>query len=192
MAPVTHRVLSGDEIRDVIAQSFAGRLHWLDEHGLPSTAFDNPAFRAFVERLGDLAQSGEIPLLAMGLYCGDVPVSLQWGFVHGGRYYAYVAARNPEFDHYSPGRLHLEDVVRTCHERGIAVCDFLAPAARYKLTWTHEMTEVVDVAMPFTLVGRIVLDVWNRRLRATAKTYYARLPARVRRLVRQFVTGRPQ
>src|SRR4029453_11457044 len=101
-----------------------------------------------------------------------------------GRYYAYIAARNPEFDQYSPGRLHLEDVIRTCHAQGIEVCDFLAPAAPYKLTWTDEMTEVADVAMPFTLRGRVVLDLWNRRLRATAKTYYSRPPLQGPRLRR--------
>jgi CelD/BcsL family acetyltransferase involved in cellulose biosynthesis len=192
LAPVTHRILSGDDIRAVIQESLEGRLRWLDEHGLTSTAFDNPAFRRFVERVAELGRTGDLPLLAMGLYCGDVAVALQWGFVHHGRYYAYVAARNPEYDPYSPGRLHLEDVVRTCHEKGIAVCDFLAPAARYKLTWTDDATEVVDVALPFTLVGRVVLDLWNRRLRTAAKTYYARLPARLRRLVRQLVTRKDE
>jgi CelD/BcsL family acetyltransferase involved in cellulose biosynthesis len=187
---VTSRVFSVEEIDQAIELSLAGRLRWLDEQGLTSTAFDDPAFRTFVERVAELGRRGEIPLLAMGLYCGDVPVSLQWGFVHGGRYYAYVAARNPEFDAYSGGRLHLEDVVHTCHGRGIAVCDFLAPAVRYKLTWTDEVTPVVDVAFPFSIMGRVVLDVWNRRLRVTAKKYYSRLPASLRRVVRQTLAPR--
>jgi CelD/BcsL family acetyltransferase involved in cellulose biosynthesis len=191
LAPVTHRIVVGDEIREIVDLSLAGRLRWLDEQGLTSTAFDDPAFRAFVARVAELGGRGELPLLAMGLHCGEVAVSLQWGFVHRGRYYAYVAARNPEFDPYSPGRLHLEDVVRTCYEQGIAVCDFLAPAARYKLSWTDDAVEVVDVAIPFTVRGRLVLDLWNRRLRTAAKTYYGRLPASVRRFVRQFVSGTP-
>jgi CelD/BcsL family acetyltransferase involved in cellulose biosynthesis len=189
LGPVEHRVFAGDRIREVIDLSLAGRLRWLDEQGLASTAFDDPGFRPFVGRIGELGRRGEIPLLAMGLYCGDVPVSLQWGFIHRGRYYAYIAARNPEFDAYSPGRLHLEDVIRTCHDRGIPICDLLAPMVRYKLTWTEQATEVVDVALPFSLRGRIVLDLWNRRLRVAAKTYYGRLPARLRRLVRRLRTG---
>lgn len=189
IAPVTHRVFSGDGLREVIDESFKGRLRWLDQHGLTSTAFDNPAFPAFLERVRELGRRGELELLAMGIYCGDDPMSFQWGFVHCGRYYAYIGARNTDFDDYGPGRLHMEDIIRTCHERGVYLCDFLAPAVRYKFSFTDEATEVVDVALPFSLVGRIVLDVWNRRLRSAAKSYYTRLPAPLRRLVRQLVTG---
>src|SRR5262245_30639713 len=191
LGSVTHRVLAGEEILKVIELSLAGRLRWLDEQGFTSTAFDDPAFRGFVESVGELGRRGELPLLAMGLYCGDVPVSLQWGFVHRGRYYAYIAARNPEFDPYSPGRLHLEDVIQTCHGRGIPICDLLTPAARYKLTWTDEATEVVDVAVPFSLRGRVVLDLWNPRLPTAATAYCTALPTRVRPPPRQFVGGSP-
>jgi CelD/BcsL family acetyltransferase involved in cellulose biosynthesis len=189
IAPVSHRVFEGDGLREVIAQSFQGRLRWLDQHGFTSTAFDNPAFYRFLERVRELGRRGELDLLAMGIYCGDEPMSFQWGFVHRGRYYAYIGARNPAFDDYGPGRLHMEDIIRTCHERGVLLCDFLAPAVRYKFTFTDQATEVVDVAVPFTLVGRIVLDMWNRRLKATAKTFYTRLPERLRRFVRQLVTA---
>ena len=112
-------------------------------------------------------------------------MSLQWGFVQSGRYYAYIAARNPEYDAYSPGRLHLQDVIHTCHQRGIAVCDFLAPAAPYKLTWTDTMTEVVDIAVPFSLTGRVWLDLWNRRLRSVVKRRYTQLPLGIRRMLRR-------
>jgi len=187
VAPVSHRVYSGAEIREAIRQSFDGRLRWLDDHGVPSTAFADPAFRPFIEAVGERAAHGELPLLAMGLHCGDVPVSLQWGFVQGGRYYAYIAARNPDYDAYSPGRLHMQDVIQSCYERGIAVCDFLAPAASYKLTWTDTATEVVDVAVPFSLTGRLWLDLWNRRLRSAIKQRYAQLPLGLRRILRRVV-----
>jgi CelD/BcsL family acetyltransferase involved in cellulose biosynthesis len=189
-APVTHRVVDNDDIANVIAESFEGRLRWLEQQGLPSTAFDDPVFRAFVERIGELGRRGELTLLAMGLYCGDVPVSLQWGFVHGGRYYAYIAARNPDFDAYSPGRIHLEEVIRTCHARGIEVCDFLAPGARYKFTWTDDATEVLDIAVPFSFKGRLLLDLWNRRLRVMAKAVYARLPPSLRQIAMRLLRGK--
>lgn len=189
-APVTHRVMDNDDITKVIAESFEGRLRWLEQQGLPSTAFDDPVFRAFVERIGDLGRRGELALLAMGLYCGDVPVSLQWGFVHRGRYYAYIAARNPDYDAYSPGRIHLEEVIRTCHARGIEVCDFLAPGARYKFTWTDDATEVLDIAVPFTFKGRLLLDLWNRRLRVMAKAVYAQLPPSLRQTVMRLLRGK--
>jgi CelD/BcsL family acetyltransferase involved in cellulose biosynthesis len=189
-APVTHRVMNDDDITKVIAESFEGRLRWLEQQGLPSTAFDDPVFRAFVERIGDLGRRGELALLAMGLYCGDAPVSLQWGFVHRGRYYAYIAARNPDYDAFSPGRIHLEEVIRTCHARGIEVCDFLAPGARYKFTWTDDATEVLDIAVPFSFKGRLLLDLWNRRLRVAAKAVYAQMPPALRQTVMRLLRGK--
>jgi CelD/BcsL family acetyltransferase involved in cellulose biosynthesis len=191
IAPVSHRVATGDDVWQVIDESFEGRLRWLDEHGIPSMAFGHPAFSAMLSGIRDRAQRGELSLLAMGLYCGQDPVSLQWGFIHRGRYYAYIAARNPAFDAYSPGRLHLEDVVRTCFERGIAICDFLAPAVRYKLTWTDEATEVTDIAVPFSLTGRLWLDVWNRRLRPAIKGRYLQLPLWIRRRIRRIASDAP-
>jgi CelD/BcsL family acetyltransferase involved in cellulose biosynthesis len=188
IAPVSHRVAAGDDVRRIIDESFEGRLRWLDEHGIPSMAFGHPAFGAMLGGIRALAQRGELTVMAMGLYCGDEPVSLQWGFVHRDRYYAYIAARNPEFDAYSPGRLHLEDVIRTCFERGIGVCDFLAPAARYKLTWTEQATRVVDIVVPFSLNGRLWLGLWNRRLRPAIKSQYGRLPRWLRRRIRRMAS----
>ena len=188
IAPVSHRVATGDDVHRVIDQSFEGRLQWLDEHGIPSMAFGHPAFSAMLAGIRDLAQRRELSLLAMGLYCGDDPVSLQWGFVHRDRYYAYIAARNPAFDEYSPGRLHLEDVIRTCFERNIQICDFLAPAARYKLTWTETATDVTDVAVPFTVAGRLWLDAWSRRLRPAIKNRYTQLPLWLRRHIRRIAS----
>jgi CelD/BcsL family acetyltransferase involved in cellulose biosynthesis len=185
IAPVTHRVADGGDLDGVIAQSCAGRLRWLDEHGIPSMAFGHPAFPDLLAGLRRLAQQGDLTVLAMGLYCGDVAVSLQWGFVHRGRYYAYIAARDPAFDACSPGRLHLEDVIRTCFERDIAICDFLAPSVPYKLTWTDRATEVVDIAVPFSFGARLWLDAWNRRLRPAIKSRYAQLPVWLRRRIRQ-------
>jgi CelD/BcsL family acetyltransferase involved in cellulose biosynthesis len=188
IAPVSHRVATGDDVWQVIDQSFEGRLHWLDEHGIPSMAFGHSAFSAMLAGIRGLAERSELSLLAMGLYCGGDPVSLQWGFIHRDRYYAYIAARNPAFDDYSPGRLHLEDVIRTCFERNIEICDFLAPAARYKLTWTETTTDVTDVAVPFTLAGRLWLDAWSRRLRPALKDRYTQLPLWLRRRIRRIAS----
>jgi len=182
---VTHRVAAGDDVRRIIDDSFEGRLRWLDANGIPSMAFGHPAFAAMLDSIRAAERRGELSVLAMGLYCGDAPVSLQWGFLHRDRYYAYIAARNPAFDACSPGRLHLEDVIRTCFARGIAVCDFLAPAVPYKLTFTEQATEVVDIAVPFTLAGRFWLGAWNRRLRPAIKRHYLGLPLWLRRRVRR-------
>ena len=70
---------------------------------------------------------------------------------HNGRYYAYVATWAPEIEEASPGKLHLEEVIRACHERGIGVADFLMPAARYKFTWTDKAMPVADYALPLSL-----------------------------------------
>jgi CelD/BcsL family acetyltransferase involved in cellulose biosynthesis len=185
VGPISHRVVAGDDLERIIDGSFEGRLRWLDEHGIPSMAFGHSAFGEMLRGVRELAQRDEVSVLAMGLYCGDVAVSLQWGFTHRGRYYAYIAARNPDFDPYSPGRLHLEDIIRTCFERRIEICDFLAPSVPYKLTFTEHAAEVVDIAVPFTIAGRLWLDAWDRRMRPTLKSRYLRLPLWLRRRIRR-------
>jgi hypothetical protein len=67
----------------------------------------------------------------------------------------------------------------------------LAPAVPYKLTWTDQATDVVDIAVPFTLAGRLWLDGWNRRLRPALKSRYAQLPLWLRRRIRRMASDMP-
>ncbi|MEJ1159393.1 GNAT family N-acetyltransferase [Prosthecomicrobium sp. N25] len=174
---VEHRIFSPAALREALAVGFEKRLQTLEEKGLTSTAFMDPGFRAFVDGLPD---APGLEILAMGLMADEVPISVQWGFLHQGRYYAYITARDPGYDEVSPGKLHLEDIMRVLSERGVATADLLAPAVPYKFLWTDSACEVVDVAVPFGIVGRFWLDGWSRRLRPRLRDAFLALPARIR------------
>lgn len=178
---VVHEVITDpEERRRVIDRAFGLRLELLEEEGHTSRAYNDPAFRRLVAHVAGDA-SGGLELLVMRLSIGGQDLAIQWGFVHNGRYYAYVAARSTLHEDASPGRLHLAHVIETCKARGLAVADLLAPAAPYKLCWTSESMQIADWSLPLTWRGRIVLDLWNRRLRPASRRVLLGLPLVLRR-----------
>jgi CelD/BcsL family acetyltransferase involved in cellulose biosynthesis len=72
---------------------------------------------------------------------------------------------------------------------GLEVVDLLAPAVRYKLDWTKRTAEIQDYAVPFTWRGRLVLDLWHRRLRPAAKRTFVRLPTGLRQRLARGLRG---
>jgi CelD/BcsL family acetyltransferase involved in cellulose biosynthesis len=94
-----------------------------------------------------------------------------------------MTARNPAFDQYAPGKLHIDYALKDSFALGLEVYDLLAPAAPYKLDWTKRVDQIQDYAVPFTWRGRLVLDGWQRRLRPAAKRTFLRLPKRLRQVI---------
>jgi CelD/BcsL family acetyltransferase involved in cellulose biosynthesis len=165
-------------IQTLVLRAHAGRERWLAEQGLTSRAFRDASFVDFA-REAARPESGLTPL-AMSLTLDGRPIADQWGFVFNNRYYAYVATWTPEFEEASPGKLHLEEVIRCCHERGVRVADFLMPAARYKFTWTDQAMPVADYALSLTLFGQLQSSLWSAGLRPALKRLALRLPAALR------------
>ena len=151
----------------------------MEQLGKSTDAFRDPDFGRFVARFADAADTG-IEILAVALRHGGKPIAEQWGFVHKGRYYAYVASWDPAYEEASPGKLIMEEVLRACHARGVEVADFLMPAARYKLTWAEAATPVYDIVLPLTLRGRLTAKLWTGWLRPVAKQAVLALPGSVR------------
>src|SRR5262249_13595100 len=110
------------QVREVIERSFAGRLQWLNERGKTSAAFRNDDFRALVV---SLPEAPGIRLRAFALRHGGNVIAQQWGFVHAGRYYAYISARDPAFDTFSVGRIHLGRVIEACYSDGLAALELM-------------------------------------------------------------------
>lgn len=178
---LTHQVAtSTDEIRAVIARTLAGRAGRLRDQGLTSRAFTDPGFAAFCT---SLAGRADTQLLAMSLRHGGQPIAEQWGFVHRGRYYAFVASRDFEQSEESPGKLHLRDVMEACFSKGLATADLLVPIMPYKLTWASGVTEVADYALPLTLKGAAGIAIWDQGLRPWAKKLVLGLPKALRSLL---------
>lgn len=182
-APLTaHSYTTAAGIGALIRSSFEGRTDWLDREGLSSRAFRDPDFGRFVARFADAADTG-IEILAVALRHGETPIAEQWGFVHKGRYYAYVASWDPAYEEASPGKLIMEEVLRVCHARGVAIADFLMPAARYKLTWAEQATPVYDIVLPLTVRGRLTAKLWTGWLRPVAKQAVLALPVSLRTML---------
>ncbi len=180
---LAHRVLTDPaEVSALVERAHCGRERWLETQGLTSRAFRDPSFGAFVRAVASSGDGGEhgIAVMAMTLSLDDRPVADQWGFVFNNRYYAYVATWAPEFEEASPGKLHLEEVIRACKERGVDVADFLMPAVRYKFTWTDRATPVADYALPLSFLARLEASLWSGRVRPALKRMALRLPASLR------------
>lgn len=183
-----HRVLTDPaDIAALVKRTHSGRERWLAENGLTSRAFRDASFGDFTARL---AENDDLPIMAMSLTLDGRSLADQWGFVHGGRYYAYVATWTPEFEEASPGKLHLEQVIRACHERGLSVADFLMPAARYKFTWTSDAVTVADYALPLSFRARLQLSLWSGHLRPWLKRLTLRLPVGLRSRIARLLLRR--
>lgn len=171
----------------LIEQCFLDRADWLEAGGLSSTAFADPSFTDIVRGLaGDgAAPPVTVMRLALDRGGGSEPdtVSLHWGFDHGDRYYCFMAAKNPAFDAFSPGRLHLEDVVSACAGRGIATVDFLPPAMAYKSSQATGAVTVSAFGLPLTLRGRLTINGWHGYLRPAIKKAVLATPASIRRMI---------
>ena len=185
-----------EELGATISECFERRASWLEAGGMSSSAFADPLFRKLVERLGR-AEHGSLGLRAMRLSLtrpdgARSDLSLHWGFVHNAVYTAYMAAKNPELDAFSPGRLHLEDLLKACAAEGIHTVDFLAPQIPYKRSFATRTVEIETLALPLTLRGRLSVTGWHGTLRPALKSLAAKLPQGLRRLALRVASAGPR
>ncbi len=182
---VTHLVATSQvALADVIGRTLEGRAGRLRDQGLSSRAFRDKAFARFCAAL---PARSDIELLAMSLQHGNEPIAEQWGFVHGGRYYAFMASRDFSHSEESPGKLHLGEVIRTCAARGLVGADLMVPVMPYKLTWATEVVRVADFALPVTPRGAVVIAIWDMRLRPLLKGLVLGMPVWLRSLLMQAI-----
>lgn len=188
-APLEHRVVTDPaEQRELIARTLAGRAERLKDQGLTSRAFSNGGFLPFCQ---SLVGRSDVQLMAFSLTHGGKPIAEQWGFVHAGRYYAYVASRDFSNSEESPGKLHLSEIIRACSDHGLIGCDLGVPAMPYKLTWATETVAVRDYALPITPKGWLLIQFWDVWLRPAIKAQVLRMPASWRsRMMRLIGRGR--
>ena len=175
---VAHRiVVRPSEQLGLIERTLGGRADRLREQGLTSRAFRDGDFTAFCKSL--VARS-DLSILAFSLSHQGRPLAEQWGFVHGGRYYAYVASRDFSHSDESPGKLHLAEILQACAERGLKGCDLGVPAMPYKLTFATETVIVRDYALPVTPRGWAMIRLWDMWMRPGLKRLVLALPAGLR------------
>jgi CelD/BcsL family acetyltransferase involved in cellulose biosynthesis len=180
---VSHRVERRSAGMDAaLANCFDLRSTWLESKGLTSTAFAHPAFADLILGLADPTVH-EIDVLSMMLMLDDQPISIHYGFLHNRRYYAFMAARNPQFDGSSPGKVHLEHVLAACHALGVETVDLLAPEMPYKMVWATGTVETSDYGTTWSWRGWLAIDVWRRHARPLSRSVFLALPGVVRQKV---------
>jgi len=183
-APLTHHLIrGGEEMAELIKRAYDGREAWLERLGITSRAFRDDEFQSFLKRFTEPEKTNGIETIAMALRHGDTPVSDQWGFVYRGRYYAFMATWNPDYEPFSPGRLHLDEVIRTCFAEGYKVADFMIPAASYKMSWTKDAAPVRDHVLALSPRGRAYTSLWLNFARPLAKRIAFALPPTIRGLL---------
>lgn len=176
-----HHVRRGGEaLREAMLRTIAGRAGRLEEQGLTSRAFSDPAFAAFCSSLVD---HPEIELMAMSLTLDGVPLSEQWGFAHNGRYSIFMTTRDFGSSEESPGKLHMKDVMEAAFAQGLKTVDFMTPIMPYKLTWCRQVSVVNDYALAITPRGMLLIHLWDRTLRPLAKHAFSQLPQGFRQFV---------
>jgi CelD/BcsL family acetyltransferase involved in cellulose biosynthesis len=181
LGQVTHEVKSsGAAAQAIINQSLDLRIKQMGEQGATSRAFRSDLFAPIVANLVD-TEASDLDVLAMALKLDGSNVAAQFGFVHNRRYYCYMVGRDGRYDEMSPGILHMEEALNACVEEGLLIADFLAPAVAYKQTFADHQTPIADHALALTLRGRMLVDVWQQRLRPFAKSVLDRMPVGMRR-----------
>lgn len=170
-----------DEVAAIMTEAFEGRLVWLQENAKTTPAFRDGTFRHLLDMIPKSSIAGQ--LIGFRLRTENETISAQWGFLHQKRYYAYISARNPAFDDFSAGRVHLGMVLEACWERGIEIVELMAPASDYKLNWTKSLRRIDDFGLPLTPGGYLYLEVWRRHGRAAVKRLYETLPENLRRSI---------
>lgn len=178
---IEHVVIEGPQTADLLAQCFDDRHAWLSDHGYSSEAFRDSHFKSFVTGLAEHAES--LGLVAFVLKVDGEVAALQWGFVRGGCYYAFMSCRNAEFEQFSVGRVHLRYIIEFCHRTGLNTLDLMVPASSYKLNWTKTTEHVVDLIWPWTTKGFLVLDLVERKVRPVVKHWLNQTPQALRKPV---------
>jgi CelD/BcsL family acetyltransferase involved in cellulose biosynthesis len=172
----------------MLTQAFDARLDWMQQHARTSPAFRDPDFRALVE---GLITAVDMDLLGFSFASKDSELSTQWGFSYLGRYYAYMSGKNPRFDEFSPGRLHLGMVIEACKNRNIDILELMAPASDYKLTWSDRTRRLHNIVMPFTVHGYMLLNIFTGKLLPATRSASRLLPHAVRKcLLNPLLTNR--
>ena len=176
---ISHQVIAdvGPE-SPLIANTFDDRLTWMELGGKTTPAFRDPDFRPLLEGL----PKADPPLQLLGFEFktkSDI-ISAQWGFRHKNRYYAYMSARNLDFDRFSPGQVHLGMVIKASHDLNIEVIEMMAPASDYKLKWTKATKRLDDVSLTLTPKGFLYLNLWRGNFRKLFKWVFEHIPDRAR------------
>lgn len=177
----------GRELDRLIARASQRRREWLDARGMSSPAFRLAEHAQVLHGGADWGLDAE--RIGFELNLDGQPIADQWGFLHRDRYYAYMSAFDPAFEHLSPGKLQLAQVVEEAMTLGIGGIEMLTPASDYKLVWTDGTRELVNATLAWSGGARLRHAIWDGGIRPALKAAYYALPASVSGLIAGLLHG---
>lgn len=176
--PATHAVVSapGEPLDRLLRWTFEERVDWLHNNARTSPAFRDAQFKSLLLSL----PGTDIELVGFALEGADTFIAAQWGFRYLNKYYAYLSARNPAYDAFSPGRIHLGMVIDACKASGLDGLELMAPPAAYKLDWSRQTRSMATHSMAFNARGYWALELLANRIEPMARRASRALPHWVR------------
>lgn len=115
-------------------------------------------------------------LLISSLSAGGVLVAAHFGGLADDGVYSWVAAYDPAYARYSPGRLLLEDLLRECHGRGHREFDFGIGHSDYKWHYASHSRVLGPLGKPpLALALRKEAKVAAKKVLARWPALYARV-----------------
>lgn len=176
--PTTHYVVCdrGERLDRLLRWTFEERVDWLHNNARTSPAFRDAQFKTLLLSLPDTS----IALMGFALEGTDTFVAAQWGFRYLNKYYAYLSARNPAYDAFSPGRIHLGMVIDACKAAALDGLELMAPPAAYKLDWSRQTRGMATHSMAFSARGYWALELLSNRIEPMARRASRALPHWVR------------
>lgn len=163
---------------------------WQRSLGLPPTFGGRGGRAAFYERLTrtlppdaepETEPDAELDVVVTGLLVDGRTVAGLWGVVFRNRFLFLVTSYDPGWAAFRVGRLLMEDVVRACIGRGLAVFDLTTGDEAYKTSWADATTPVLDHLAARTLLGAGVLRLRDAGRRLARSRAGGRLAALHRR-----------
>jgi hypothetical protein len=76
------------------------------------------------------------------LKCGDEIISWHLGFISKASYLYYMPAIKPEFENFSPGKIHLYKLTEFALDKGLVIFDHLRGQESYKAGWTNDFSKL--------------------------------------------------
>jgi CelD/BcsL family acetyltransferase involved in cellulose biosynthesis len=127
--------------------------------------FADPAARAFYLSLARRSYPHGIGHVS-ALTLDGAPVSTHWGLVHNGRFHYLLASYDKNHHSASPGRLHLNELLRWSIAEGLEFYDFGVGDLDYKFDWCDQHMSMFDTLIPATLAGRAAALALTAKLHA--------------------------
>ena len=164
---------------EVARQSVHMKRAWMAEKHKASKTLADDRVLEFLERVAE-ARDHPVNCEVHAVHCDGELASAQIAFSCKGRLAVHVIVYNTAYQRAGVGGLHLAHLVEQAFDRGLETVDLLAPRSDYKMEWANSTTTVSDFVYAATTRGRVVTEIYQKRLRPLLKSIVPYLPDRVR------------